>query len=643
MVLEWLSENRAIVAAIIILLLASSFLVSITYGVQQTRLREKDQVFGDPEGTVGGWFWSICGVSVLLLIWFYFSWGAARAFFPQAANELCQVGKLHEAISPVTASLAIQSRYSKSKTLLVRNSKQLRELKARLPVDAFLENDKVRVLKVMSNTQKLINMMANPDFVGQKTIREIEKVKSRFAAITNELKTPLQSWSPSQKALQQPSWGISEPEIPMLPISAKGALFDVVSSEAKSISNDFLRIRNLSPIAKDLISETKAMIADLKKLSPTSDRDPRIVKTRADYMKAVDRIFKRIDDGKIFPASVMTDIQGSVRTMLQQLEKSKGDLSIVEILFFPGGDIVKSRTQCTEQGPGRWLPKPTDVVATFLTLANPDVENGGGYKGTTLLWWKWLPISDVVSLLVPDGLVDLLPGDYGTLNKQGNFQPNYKDWVLLFAQGDVYLGALPMLDGHIWDSLFRVLVAMFFGVLLGVPLGIYMGVSRFCKSFFDPLIELYRPVPPLAWAPLILTIFGIQDDGKIFLLFMVAFAIMVISARTGASGTQLSKIRASHSLGASDRQILRYVILPNALPEIMTGIRISIGVCWGTLVAAEMLAGTTGVGFIENVARTVSDYELIWVTILIMGSLGLIFDLMMRWVIARLIPWRGKG
>jgi taurine transport system permease protein len=304
---------------------------------------------------------------------------------------------------------------------------------------------------------------------------------------------------------------------------------------------------------------------------------------------------------------------------------------------------VKSRTQCTEQGPGRWLPKPTDVVATFFALANPDLENGGGYKGTTLLWWKWLPISDVVSFVIPDALIDFLPGDYGRLNDDGRFEPNYKDWMLALAQGDVYLGAVPMLDGHIWDSLFRGLVAMFFGVLLGVPLGIYMGVSRFCKSFFDPMIELYRPVPPLAWAPLILTIFGIQDDGKIFLLFMVAFAIMVISARTGASGAQLSKIRASHSLGASDRQILRYVILPNALPEIMTGIRISIGVCWGTLVAAEMLAGTTGVGFIENVARTVSDYELIWVTILIMGSLGLIFDLMMRWVIGRLIPWRGKG
>ena len=123
----------------------------------------------------------------------------------------------------------------------------------------------------------------------------------------------------------------------------------------------------------------------------------------------------------------------------------------------------------------------------------------------------------------------------------------------------------------------------------------------------------------------------------------VAFAIMVISARTGATGTHLSKIHAAHSLGATSRQILRKVILPNSLPEILTGIRIAIGVCWGTLVAAEMLAGTTGIGFVENVARKQSDYEIIWTTIIILGLLGLLFDLMMRWVIAKVIPWRGKG
>jgi len=254
-----------------------------------------------------------------------------------------------------------------------------------------------------------------------------------------------------------------------------------------------------------------------------------------------------------------------------------------------------------------------------------------------------LPVADVVGFLLPDGIADMWPGDYARHASDGNITPNFKDNLLSFVQGEVYLGSIPMFDGHIWDSLFRVLVALGLGILLGVPLGLFMGVARFFKSFFDPLIELYRPVPPLAWAPLILTIFGITDDGKIFLLFMVAFAIMVISARTGASGTQLTKIRASHSLGASPGQILRNVILPNAMPEILTGIRIAIGVCWGTLVAAEILAGTTGIGFIENIARTVSNYELIWVTILIMGILGLIFDLIMRWVIDQTIPWRGKG
>ena len=641
--LDWLSDNRAIVAAIIILLLFGAFLWSVIFGIRQTRLREKDQVFGDPERTVGGWFWAVCGVSVLLLTWFYFSWGAARAFFPQAANELCQVGKLHEALSPVTSSLAIKSRYSKSKTLLVRNSKQLEALRARLPVEAFTVSDAARLKIVISNTQRLINMMATPEFVDAETMREIANLNAGFAVITDALATPLKEWAASEKALAQPSWGISEPEIPLLPISARGAKFDNLAIEAATLSKKFLRIRNLSPAAISLIDETKMMIAVLKKSSSANDANPKLVKAHANYLKAVDRIFKRIDDGKIFPDSVMAGLQSSVHTMLDQVEEAKGGLSYVETLFFPGGDIIKSRTQCTEQGPGRWLPKPTDVVAKFFTLANPDLENGGGYKGTTLLWWKWLPVANIVALVIPDGLVDLLPGSYGKLDESGGFQPNYKDWALSLAKGDVYMGSIPMLDGHIWDSLFRVLVAMFFGIMLGVPLGIYMGVSRFCKSFFDPLIELYRPVPPLAWAPLILTIFGIQDDGKIFLLFMVAFAIMVISARTGATGAQLSKIRASHSLGASDQQILRYVILPNALPEILTGVRISIGVCWGTLVAAEMLAGTTGVGFIENVARTVSDYELIWVTILIMGLLGLIFDLMMRWVISRFIPWRGKG
>jgi taurine transport system permease protein len=170
-----------------------------------------------------------------------------------------------------------------------------------------------------------------------------------------------------------------------------------------------------------------------------------------------------------------------------------------------------------------------------------------------------------------------------------------------------------------------------------------MGLNRFAKGFFDPLIELYRPVPPLAWAPLIISVLGIDNVGKVFLLFMVSFSIMIISARAGASGTQLSKIHASHSLGASRWQILRYVIFPNSLPEILTGVRVAIGMCWGTLVAAEFLAGTTGIGFVENVAKKYFQYEVIWITIFVMGMLGLLFDVTLRKIIDKTIPWRGKG
>ena len=146
-----------------------------------------------------------------------------------------------------------------------------------------------------------------------------------------------------------------------------------------------------------------------------------------------------------------------------------------------------------------------------------------------------------------------------------------------------------------------------------------------------------------AWAPLIISVLGIDNSGKVFLLFMVSLSIMIISARAGASGTQLSKIHAAHSLGATKKQILRHVIFPNSLPEILTGIRVAVGMCWGTLVAAEFLAGTTGIGFVENVAKKYFQYEVIWITIFIMGLLGLLFDISLRKIIDKTIPWRGKG
>ncbi len=640
---EWLSDNRASIAAVIIIALVVMFVASIVIGRKQAHRTAKDAVFGDPERTRGGWYWAVCGVAALMLVWFYFSWGMGRAFFPNAANELCQVAKVEEVLSPINAQLPIGSRYYKSTLLVARNADQLDDLEKSFPAGAFSAEETTELKAIMVQIRQLMANSSDPANVNPELRAELDRIAGKIHGLSDELRKGYEGLSPTAEALAQPKWGVTRDEIPILPMTPRGVLFDDVASQAGEVTEAFNKARNVIPANEAIIAEVQARIDAIKAANEAGSFEPAIASLREDYVKAMERIYRRLDDGTIFPADSLQSINDAIVGLNEASEDAMGGLAWTKALWLPGQGVVKSRTQCTEQGSARWLPKPTDVVATLLRLANPDVQGDGGYKGVPLLWWKWLPIADVVGFFVPDWIADAWPGEYARHGADGTITPNFKDKLLAFAQGDVNLGYIPVLDGHLWDSLFRVLVALFLGIVLGVPLGLFMGVSKFFKSFFDPMIELYRPVPPLAWAPLILTIFGIQDDGKIFLLFMVAFAIMVISARTGASGTQLSKIRASHSLGASTGQILRHVILPNAMPEILTGVRIAIGVCWGTLVAAEMLAGTTGIGFIENIARTVSDYELIWVTILIMGVLGLVFDLMMRWVISRVIPWRGKG
>ena len=122
---ESLSDNRAAISAVLIILCLVMFLASIYVGRKQSVLTAKDEVFGDPERTRGGWYWTVCGFATLMLIWFYFSWGMGRAYFPQAANELCQVAKLEEVVSPIKAALPIGSRYYKSTLLVARNADQL--------------------------------------------------------------------------------------------------------------------------------------------------------------------------------------------------------------------------------------------------------------------------------------------------------------------------------------------------------------------------------------------------------------------------------------------------------------------------------------------------------------------------------------
>ena len=196
---------------------------------------------------------------------------------------------------------------------------------------------------------------------------------------------------------------------------------------------------------------------------------------------------------------------------------------------------------------------------------------------------------------------------------------------------------------HLGWSLYRILMGFGLGCLVGIPLGFAMGLSNVMRGIFDPLVEFFRPIPPLAFIPLVIIWSGIGERSKILLLFLAAVWIMTLAARAGVSSIRLSKVHAAYTLGASRTQVLRHVILPNALPEIFTGMRVAMGVCWGTVVAAELVAAESGVGFMIMVASTFLSTDIVVMGVVIIGVIGYSIDILMRKLEAKLIPWKGKG
>lgn len=195
---------------------------------------------------------------------------------------------------------------------------------------------------------------------------------------------------------------------------------------------------------------------------------------------------------------------------------------------------------------------------------------------------------------------------------------------------------------HLGISLFRVLMGFFFGCLIGIPLGFSLALSRIMNRLFDPIVEFFRPMPPLALIPLVILWLGIGESAKIFLLFLAAIWIMALATRSGALATRISKTHAAYTLNASKTQILFRVILPNALPEIFTGMRVCMGVCWGTVVAAELVAAEAGVGMMIMLASKFLSTDIVVLGIILIGIVAYAIDVCMRYIEKKLIPWRGK-
>ena len=201
-------------------------------------------------------------------------------------------------------------------------------------------------------------------------------------------------------------------------------------------------------------------------------------------------------------------------------------------------------------------------------------------------------------------------------------------------------------DKPLWEhfvaSMFRVFTAFFAACLTAVPIGIAMGMSRVMRGIFDPPIEFYRPLPPLAYLPLIIIWFGIDELPKVLLIYLACFAPLALAARSGMKSAAQEQINAAYSMGASYRQVVLHVVLPSALPEILVGMRIAVGFGWTTLVAAEMVAANVGLGQMVLNASNFLRTDIVVMGIIVIGVIAYLFDLLMRWVERRLVPWKGR-
>lgn len=263
--------------------------------------------------------------------------------------------------------------------------------------------------------------------------------------------------------------------------------------------------------------------------------------------------------------------------------------------------------QPTEQAPRR---EPSQLTLGLLSIG-------------TLLWIWWA--------VTAAGLIEplFLPSPQSILAR---------GWKLL---NEGYVDAT--LWQHLGASLWRIGLALLFAVICAIPLGIAIGRSRLVRGLLDPLIEFYRPIPPLAYLPLIVIWCGIGELSKVLLIYLAIFAPIVIATASGVRNVDPARLRAAQALGATPAQLILHVVLPSALPDILTGIRIGLGVGWSTLVAAELIAAQRGLGFMVQSAAQFLVTDVVILGILLIAVIAFALELGLRALQRKLAPWHGQA
>ncbi len=195
--------------------------------------------------------------------------------------------------------------------------------------------------------------------------------------------------------------------------------------------------------------------------------------------------------------------------------------------------------------------------------------------------------------------------------------------------------------GDILISCFRIVIGFVGAVAIGVPVGLLMSRNKIVNDIIDPLLQFVRPVPPLAYIPLLVVWFGIGELPKAVLILVGTIPVIIIGTMSGVKSTPPLRIAVARTLGATNAQIFRRIVLPSALPEIFTAMRVGIGVAWTCLVAAELIAASSGLGWLVQFAGQALQVSVVIVGIVIIGVIGYAMELVIRKVENWVVPWRG--
>jgi NitT/TauT family transport system permease protein len=210
----------------------------------------------------------------------------------------------------------------------------------------------------------------------------------------------------------------------------------------------------------------------------------------------------------------------------------------------------------------------------------------------------------------------------------------------------VFTKAVELAGDRLWRDIYistqRVFIGVTLGVALAVPVGFCLGWYQGLRSFIDPVINFFRALPPIALIPLVIVYFGIGELAKTVILFYAAFFAGVIVMYEGIAQISPIFIKVARTLGASDFEIFRKVIIPLAVPHILTAVRVALGVAWATLVASELIAAQQGLGAMIQNASAFFQLDIIYVGIICIGLIAMLMDLALRAATRRLVAWQDR-